>query len=225
MQLTLPVAAWAVWKRTADTAPDIGFVEPMLRRRLGPLARMALDVATRCLGERTGIPMVFASRHGELERTLGLLRELAAAGPLSPTAFSLSVHNAAAGVLSIARQDMAASTAIAAGEASFGQALIEAASRLAASPEKPVLMVYADDPIPAEYARFVAGTESAHAIGLLLEASARKHIEMRITPQPQTTAATEMQSLAFLRIIDGVSEHATWRDTAATWEWRLNHAD
>lgn len=218
MQLTLPIAAWAAWP-TPDSRPaDVGGIEPMLRRRLGPLARMAIDVAVRCLDRRTGVPMVFASRHGELGRTLGMLRALAEDEVLSPTAFSLSVHNAAAGVLSIARQDLAASTAIAAGTETFAQALIEAGTRLAVAPGVPVLLVYADEPIPAEYAGFVAMAEQAHAIALLLDPAASLRIRMNGEPCPAAEAGV-MQSLAFLPVLTGSADRTEWRDGQTRWRW------
>ena len=45
---TIPVARWSSWPAAATAAPDIGFIEPMVRRRLSTLSRVALKVAHDC---------------------------------------------------------------------------------------------------------------------------------------------------------------------------------
>ena len=118
--LRAPIARHAVWPvRTladgAPEAPDVGFVEPMLRRRLSSLARMTLCVAQACTAdhahERGRLRLVYASRHGELARTTTMLEALAARQELSPTVFSTSVLNASAGLFSILHKNRAPATA------------------------------------------------------------------------------------------------------------------
>ena len=110
---------------------------------------MACDVAYRALDGAVGVPIVFCSRYGETARSVELLRSLAEHAALSPTAFSLSVHNSVAGLLSIARHDTANSIAIAAGEASAAHGVIEACGLMADGAEQ-VLVVVADAPLPPE---------------------------------------------------------------------------
>jgi len=50
---------------------------------------------------------------------------------LSPTLFSLSVHNSVAGLFSIARGDRGAATAMAAGLDSLGLSILEGANMIA----------------------------------------------------------------------------------------------
>ena len=128
--------AWRAWAKdeymiTRGKDPSVKNMTPMLRRRAGFAAKMALEVAYQCLGNRTGVPLVFSSRHGEAARSADLLLELAGGAPLSPTSFGLSVHNAPAGLFSIARVDHANSTAVAAGRSSVESAVIEACGLLA----------------------------------------------------------------------------------------------
>jgi hypothetical protein len=125
----------------------------MLRRRLTRLGRMAVQVSGDCQGDDLGMPLVFASRYGDVVRSLELLRELDAQGDLSPAGFSMSVHNAISGMYSIARSDSAAAVCVAAGQASAAAGLIEAAGLLAdGAPE--VLLVAYDEPLPAPYEDF-----------------------------------------------------------------------
>ncbi|MGI1679090.1 MAG: beta-ketoacyl synthase chain length factor [Cellvibrionaceae bacterium] len=134
-----------------ETAPDVKAIPAMLRRRLSPLGKMALSVAWPLVGDSQSLPSVFCSRHGELERTVGMLKSLAEGESLSPTHFSLSVHNAIGGVYSIARKDPSAITALAIGDEGFSQALVEAALILEEGQHQEVLCVIYDAPIPEIY--------------------------------------------------------------------------
>ncbi len=176
------LAAWAPGVETPDTwlawsrgdlslkrggEPALRAMAPMLRRRAGFLSKMALEVAYRCLDKKTNVPMVFCSRHGESVRSVGLLSDLANGALLSPTSFSLSVHNAAAGLFSIARLDHAASTALAAGRSSVEHAVIEACGLLSEG-EPEVLLVVCDCPLPPVYADFEDCHEQPFAWAWLL---------------------------------------------------------
>jgi hypothetical protein len=114
---------------------------------------MALEVAYGCLGQETGVPTVFCSRHGEVARAVDLLTDLARGEPLSPTAFGLAVHNASAGLFSIARADRANHVALAAGPATLEHAVIEACGLLADGAPR-VLLVACDAPLPELLSRF-----------------------------------------------------------------------
>jgi hypothetical protein len=214
-----PIARWSLWdSRTAGSAaPDVGFVEPMQRRRLSSLAKMSLRVAHDCVHDLTDFRMVYASRHGELKRTVGMLEALADGETLSPTAFSLAVPNATAGIYSILRQNHAASTAIAAGASSFGFGLLEAGLQLACDPGSPVLLVYADEPVPDVYAGVTEQAECAAAIAMLLSPGAASAVECRIDANGGEES-TEPQWASFLRCLER-KEPATWTGDGRRWAW------
>lgn len=124
-----------------------------MRRRLTRLGRMALQSSWGCQHDELGMPMVFASRYGDVGRSLDLLDELAREGVVSPTGFSLSVHNAIAAMYSIGRSDRNNSICVSAGRSSAAAGLVEAAGLLAdGAPE--VLLVCYDEALPADYAVF-----------------------------------------------------------------------
>ena len=164
--------AWLAWARgdysfAGEGEPAVRAMAPMLRRRAGFLSKMALEVAYQCLGKRVDVPTVFCSRHGESARSVGLLLDLANGEPLSPTSFGLSVHNAAAGLFSIARVDHANSTALAAGHSSVEHAVIEACGLLADGAPEVLLVVY-DCPLPRVYAKFQDCHEQPYAWAWLI---------------------------------------------------------
>ena len=223
VEFRVPVAHWSAWPPLAAQGsepaaqPDVHFVEPLLRRRLSRLATMTLHVAHACTQGVPRLRLVFASRHGELKRAMVMLRELARSAPLSPTAFSLSVHNTAAGILSIVRQDRSPTTAIAAGDETLGFGLLEAFCEFAADPALPVLMVYGDEPLPDEYRGFAERPERPHAVAILLAGGAGRDITLTMTAGG-AAPSPESQSFAFLQCLsEGIP--GTWHGSQHTWTW------
>jgi hypothetical protein len=164
--------AWASWAQApfpiaGNNEPGVRQMPAMLRRRAGFPGKMALEVAYRCIGDHTDIPVVFCSRHGEVARAVELLSDLAQDAPLSPTAFGLAVHNASAGLFSIARGDRANHIAVAAGTSSVEHAVIEACGLLADGADK-VLLVSYDDRLPQVFAAYEDCEEQPHAWAWLM---------------------------------------------------------
>ncbi|MDB5767287.1 MAG: 3-oxoacyl-(acyl-carrier-protein) synthase [Collimonas fungivorans] len=167
-------AAWLAWAQqpyaiegSGDAA--VAAMPAMLRRRAGAMGKMALEAAYRCLDGKTGVPTVFCSRHGECARSIELLADLAQDQPLSPTSFSLSVHNAAAGLFSIARKDQASHTALAAGHSGVEHAVIEACGLLADGAPEVLLVVY-DCQLPELFQEFQDCQEQPFAWAWLMSA-------------------------------------------------------
>jgi hypothetical protein len=187
-------AAWQAWAdadtpvRSADYGrePAVSAMPAMLRRRASPPGKMALQAAYDALAnaEHTArtesrgsavipaqpFPVVFCSRHGECGRSAELLSDLARHTPLSPTAFSLSVHNASGGLFSIARKDHANSLALAAGHSTIEHAVIEACGLLADGAPA-VLLVAADGLLPPMYTNFADCNEQPFGWSWLVRAA------------------------------------------------------
>lgn len=152
-------AAWQAWAQTpvlpsGDGLPALPEVPAMQRRRIDRLGRMAVQVAYWCAqAEDAGVPLVFASRHGDAKRSLDLLQQQAQGESMSPTQFGLSVHNAVAALYSIVRGQRGNYLALAAGKATAAAALIEAAGLLANGAPDVLVVVY-DVCLPQGYAGF-----------------------------------------------------------------------
>lgn len=200
--LELYISHWAGWKPdSANETPDIRFLPALLRRRLDRLGRMTLHAAWKCLqsagyvdSATVSLPTIFATRHGDVVRTRQLLSDLAHNEALSPTAFSLSVHNSIAGLYSIARKDTAATTVISAGIDTLPQALLEAAGSFAigsqtresqaGEPHNEILLVYADDAIPDDYDAYLPQPQPCLALALLLRSdNGPLRLQLGYTPQ------------------------------------------
>lgn len=222
--------AWRVWANdeysiTEVKEPSVKNMAPMLRRRAGFAAKMALEVAYQCLGNRTGVPLVFSSRHGEASRAVDLLSDLAEGAPLSPTSFGLSVHNAAAGLFSIARVDHANTTAVAAGQSSVESAVIEACGLLAEGEPEVLLVVY-DCPLPKVYAGFQDCVEQPYAWAWLMQAAGDHFYSLGWSAGENIPGSSEERRPAGLEILrfylrgDLVLER---RCDKRRWQW-MHHA-
>ncbi len=133
-------------------APSLSQMPPLMRRRLNRLGRCAAQAAYE-LHDSPGVPVVLASRYGDAERSLALLRGHASGEVMSPTDFTLSVHNAIGALYSIARADTASYTSIAGGRASAACGMLEAAGLLRDG-HAAVLLVCYDSGLPQPYAGF-----------------------------------------------------------------------
>jgi hypothetical protein len=220
---TIPVARWSSWPAATTAAPDIGFIEPIVRRRLSTLSKAALKVAHDCVAADEA-RVVFASRHGELRRTTDILRAISSGEPVSPTAFSLSVLNAMTGVFGIARGDRSAASAISAGPETLGYALLEAYAQHATQSASPVLLVYADEPADAAYGTIDDEVQGG-AIALLLNSeTAVGHLVCTRSASPRLhdpePAATRFatQSQALLHCLE-TGEPAAWQGAGVLWQW------
>ncbi len=172
----------------------------MLRRRLDRHGRMALHTAWSCAEGLDSVQFVFASRHGDLTRTLELLTALGNKDMLSPTSFSLSVHNSTAGLFSIARGDRAAATAMAAGADTLGLCMLEGANMIADGANH-VLVCYADDEPPQPYRAYLPASDARlpFSISLLLTQPTASGINCRLARH--TGDALEAPETALIRFL------------------------
>ena len=162
------------WRQTdGQPRPDVSFLPMLERRRLTSLERAAMHVAWKLFEERkglppvSGIPVIFASRWGEIGVTAKLMRQMHDEGEMSPAAFSSSVHNAAPGAWSLFTKNRAPYTAIAAREKTYEMGLLEAESQIAAGAAH-ALYVYAEESTPECYLPEFGEPVAAHAVAMLL---------------------------------------------------------
>lgn len=224
--------AWLNWASPGHTASDSAAsrrewsratLPTMLRRRIGPIGQTAISAALGCEGGLQS-RYVFASRHGELGRTVGILGTVVAAETPSPTEFSMSVHHALAGLLSIHTENREGHTAVAAGVDTFGFGFMEAAAYVAAE-AKPTLLVYYDASLPEGYREFDAPGDALPLVVVLqLEpvSSGKPRCAFAPSANPASSLREEISTTAapldFLRFlltgessVSSVGHRMTWR--------------
>lgn len=140
------------YQATPLQLPSTDSLPPAERRRLGVPVKLAMavgyDAAQQSPTDLQQLGTVFASSTGDGDNCHQILEALATSErAMSPTRFHNSVHNAAAGYWSIATGSQQPSTSLSAHDASFGAALLEAASQIRSN-AKPCLLVVSDTPYP-----------------------------------------------------------------------------
>jgi len=124
-------------------------VPKIMHRRLSLLARGVFYAAEGCSKNHKTLPMVFSSAHGDANKSLQHLKDIQNGDEVSPTAFSLSVHNAIAGLFSIVYENHQEITVIAPGQDGIAPVFIEAIGILQEHEE--VLMIFYDEPLSEFY--------------------------------------------------------------------------
>lgn len=166
---------WNDWlAKPDDIASSLGKiplkqVPPLLRRRFNELGKCAMAAVFHIIEEDEKIASIFASRHGDTTLTLSLLENMGKDEPMSPTDFSLAVHNAVGGLYSIARKDTSAVTAIAAMDGLILNTLFEAIGQL--SDAERVLCVIYDTPLPELYQPYSSAESFPFALAMVLGGS------------------------------------------------------
>lgn len=226
--MELYIKSWATWMPSpskdgaiAPEQPALNQVPAMTRRRLSKMTKLAFDVALQTIEQQdtTALPTIFASRHGDLHKTLMLLQQLGEKEPLSPSQFALSVHNAISGQFSMYSQNQADSNAIAAGADSLHYAILEAAARFCSESDlKQLLVVYADEPVPEPYQQFCQDPSIPIALAILLHRNEGELVKFSMQHNEQSQAESD-QALKLLPFLQGELEQLTLAGQQRQWQW------
>jgi Beta-ketoacyl synthase, N-terminal domain len=208
---------WESWP-SGHGAEKTKAIPPLLRRRVTPIGQQALSVAWH-LPETAGARLILSSRHGEFSRTTSLLEAVTSRSDLSPADFTLSVHHALIGLLSIVHKNHRGHTAVASGKESFCLGLLEAIACLKENPDELVVLIHFDDLLPGPFAEFNETGEQPMALALALSATGEGEtiqIDFQPTSANEKPSASHAQDfLDFLTsgLIEGLSvgEQRQWR--------------
>jgi hypothetical protein len=215
--------AWALAPRlpAGDDNPDLPGVPALQRRRLSRLGRAAVQVAVEAQRGRADIPMVFASRYGDVDRALTAIDALEDGEPLSPTVFAGTVHNAVGAMHSILGQHCQNLVCVAAGAANAAAGLVEAAGLLADGASEVLLACY-DEPLPPSYTVFADAPEALYAWAWVVAAPTGGTPALRLTralaPAPARPAGLP-PDLEVLQWLLGDQPQLDQQDGALAWRW------
>ncbi len=194
---------WIQWANQPDINmfsgefPKTSHIPMMSARRMSIGSRLAVNTGLSLLASNNIDAAIFTSRHGELERTGRILHALADEQSTSPTEFSMSVHNTAAGWLTIISKVPLPITSLAAGNDSFQQGLLEAQAILAGGASR-VMLIDFEGEIPPMYDKSVNSEFLPYAVGIILTAGDTLQCSNVQSPD-DIDAVTLPQSLQFLR--------------------------
>lgn len=169
----------AVWQETEEVpSPDISFIPPLVRRRLTDLEKAALSVSYDTYPHGEEIPIVFASRWGEMGTTVKLIRQFHLDGEMSPALFSTSVHNAAPGMVSLRESSHSSYTAIAAGADTIKAGFVEALAM-----RRRLLFLYAEERVDPVYVSHLNEKHKWSAFSVLMDTSSVRDVELGKIPE------------------------------------------
>ena len=207
-----------------DFAPKLAFLPPLKRRRLSDSARLFFEAAWELTEQDENLPVVYASSNSEINRSFALWQTLLQEGDVSPTSFSLSVHNALVGQWSEMRQVKTETTAITAQQDNLETALLKAYLLLNDGYEK-VLVVISESPLYAEYnAQPIKRQPFAYALAMVVE----KGTQYRLSLHSQAD-----ESVSFSANLDNglnwvkqqhlaQSQWQTPSSRGGYWQWQKN---
>jgi hypothetical protein len=189
---------------------DVAFLPAMQRRRLSPLARAAFYVTEQIMSSAEACPSIFCSTYGETQRTYGILEDIAKQQEISPTAFSLSVHNAISGQFTIFFDNKHPTSAMAPSERDY---LLPIADALAQLNEKAssVLLVYYEEALPEFYQPYAKSTEFPCALAFRISlANDTNKPSYQLTFNADDNEVSSTSNMPILQFIQSLaSSHST----------------
>lgn len=216
--------SWKTWADLDMTWPENAQAVPahliptMMRRRTSSLSKLALQTALSLTEEQQVDYIVFASRHGELTRTTTLIKNILQGEDASPTLFSQTVHNTAAGLFTIAAKRPTPVTSLASGPNTLHSALIEAAAYLAEYPQHQVLVVDFDEPLPEPYRDFDHGQYRGYALGMRLTSGTDYQITWEANPELAPLSCPP--TLEVIKQLVGNAKAWTLPTNRQLWHWQ-----
>jgi hypothetical protein len=162
---------WAYGKReirASRESPEIGFTDPLFRRRLSQISKMTIRVIHDIQPIAEDTQIMFISFRGELIQQYKINKMLIEDGELLPAAFSLSVFNTPPALASIALNLSASYSALYPAEDSFESGIAAAAAPVLCGRVEKILFVYADEMPPPEYTGICPGHPAPLAFSVLI---------------------------------------------------------
>lgn len=155
------------WGEADDQELPCTILPMRARGRASQLTRVLAELFGRLVdpGHAADMPMFFGSAYGEMTTTIALLDQMLLEPTVSPAKFQSSVHNTAAGLLSITTENRAPATAIAAGDDTVAMTLADAYAWISCH-GGPAVALIADEPGPERLLR--GRTFPAFGVGFLL---------------------------------------------------------
>lgn len=209
-----------------NISPKLAFLPPLKRRRLSDSARLFFESAWKLTENDSNLPVVYASQNSEINRSFALWQSLLQEGDVSPTSFSLSVHNALVGQWSEMRQVKNETTAITAQKDNLESALLEAYLLLKEGHSQ-VLVVIVETPLAESYnASPIIRPPFAYSLALIVEAG--DDYQLNLYPQ-QAVGSTQnfTQDSANDNALTWVKQQARgktqWHTISSTqgyWQWQ-----
>ena len=218
MELSFAISDWSGWcsnqaadlnipytaKLISSDCPDASAMPPMIRRKLNLLGRACAGVVMKLIPQDIDVPIVYCSQHGDIDRTMNVLNDLTIGEPISPTNFSLAVHNAICGVISIHTNNNASISALSFGQEGLIPVLLEAMGFMDAG-DSSVLCILCDTSLPEIFHDSCAYIEIPYAAAFMLNKEEGIGLELNQRPNDSETKALLLggcEALKFMEFLE-----------------------
>ena len=230
MGISFAISEWSGWKSNANSTnsgeenyltiaedPDVSSIPPLLRRRLNLLGRACANEILQHIKKDENIPVVYCSQHGDIERTFGILSKAAKGEPTSPMNFSLSVHNAILGVLSIHLGLTSSISSISSEQNGLVPVLLEAVGILMSGSEK-VLCVLCDVTLPQIYLDDQSLPRNSYAISFIVTKSEGISLKLIQTEDEANMKKTEELPTALINFLSSDKKEIPLNHNGLKWK-------
>lgn len=209
---------------TSECRERLKSVPASMRRRLSPYSKLIMTAIIE-LGEHiedlSNVPVVLATRHGDLQRTEKLLRALVQGEGLSPTQFGLSVNNAVLGQYSMAVDNQQAMTTVSGGEETYPLGWLEAIAQVTNEFHQ-VLLVVADETPPEVYKKQQNSPVKAFAQAVLLDRENGKEVILDHSQELAKRLDVYEAVEALQRCLDEGEQSFMVNYGSRSWAWHVN---
>ena len=145
-------------------------LSPRMLRRFNRLGHCIVAASEQCLPLIKETPAVLAvSRHGDLSLLDALIRNVRDQGDMSPTRFSISVHNRYSSAISILAGYRGVCSAYSSAHDGFPLAVCEAVSLILRDENFQVLVLGYEPEIPQAYEPVLSELWTPHAVAFVLQ--------------------------------------------------------
>ena len=202
---------------------DVNFLPMMQSRRLSPLARAVSAVAWHSRQQCGDMPSVFLTSHGESQYYFEMLQGMAGGEDVSPSRFSLCVHNAIAGLSSIHGASYLPYMSLAGGTEGLFAAFLEVGGMLLETAQ--VLVVWYEQALPDAYQAYLATSDTTFALAMVLTRAGGPGRQLRLVRRPGRGGLTAEDCASSLAqaILDG-RRSAVCHLERSIWQWSLDDA-
>ncbi len=200
---------------------DVKFLPMMQSRRLSPLARAASSVAWHCRQHAGDMPAVFFSSHGESQYYFEMLQGMAEHEDVSPSRFSLCVHNAIAGMSSFHSTSFQPYVSLSGGTEGLFSAFLEAGGLLLETPK--VLVVWYEQPLPEAYRTYHDASATTWALAMVLTRAENPGHQLQLARFPGTgLSTTEDSGRSLVQAILENQRSSICHLERSIWQWKLD---
>lgn len=203
-----------------DIIPTLTFLNPMKRRRLSDSARLFFEAVWPLSEQDKDLPIIYASLNGEINRSFILWENLLKEEDISPTSFSLSVHNAIIGQWSEIRQVKNEMNAITAQKDNLEIALLEAFLLLNEGIDKVLVTVVEHPPNKKYDVKPFVYPPFSYALAMIVEKGDNYSISLSSHP----LYSKDRTNNALIWVKNHYLTQKLWQSSSSsggTWQWEV----